>query len=122
MAKSQSEQTTKGLHPHRTRNALESNAKTTSIALLNARLADGIDLSLATKQAHWNLKGPQFIGIHLMLDGVPHGAGRVERHDGRTCGPARRYRAGHVPGGVSGHQAAALPDGHVRHRRTIWRR
>jgi starvation-inducible DNA-binding protein len=54
---------------HRTRNNLESNAKTVSIDLLNARLAEGIDLALATKQAHWNLKGPQFIGIHLMLDG-----------------------------------------------------
>jgi starvation-inducible DNA-binding protein len=73
MAKSQeahaSAQTTGGRRPHRTRNALASNAKTVSISLLNARLADGIDLALATKQAHWNLKGPQFIGIHLMLDG-----------------------------------------------------
>ena len=54
---------------HKTRNNLASNAKTVSVDLLNARLADGIDLALATKQAHWNLKGPQFIGIHLMLDG-----------------------------------------------------
>jgi starvation-inducible DNA-binding protein len=54
---------------HRTRNALASNSKSTSIGLLNARLADGIDLALATKQAHWNLKGPQFIGVHEMLDG-----------------------------------------------------
>jgi starvation-inducible DNA-binding protein len=54
---------------HQTRNALPSNAKTASIGLLNARLADGIDLALATKQAHWNLKGPQFIAIHEMLDG-----------------------------------------------------
>lgn len=54
---------------HRTRNNLESNAKNAAIEMLNARLADGIDLALATKQAHWNLKGPQFIGIHLMLDG-----------------------------------------------------
>ena len=54
---------------HKTRNNLSSNAKAVSVDLLNARLADGIDLALATKQAHWNLKGPQFIGIHLMLDG-----------------------------------------------------
>ncbi|MBX3530461.1 MAG: DNA starvation/stationary phase protection protein Dps [Rhizobiaceae bacterium] len=53
----------------RTRNDLESNAKKVSIELLNARLADAIDLALLTKQAHWNLKGPQFIAIHLMLDG-----------------------------------------------------
>ena len=69
MAKPPAEQTSQARRPHRTRNALENNAKATSIALLNARLADGIDLALATKQAHWNLKGPQFIGIHLMLDG-----------------------------------------------------
>ena len=51
-----------------TKNDLKSNAKTESIALLNARLADAIDLALLTKQAHWNVKGPQFIAIHEMLD------------------------------------------------------
>ena len=62
-------QSTEGTHMHETRNATTSNAKTVSIESLNARLADGIDLAMTTKQAHWNLKGPQFIGIHLMLDG-----------------------------------------------------
>jgi starvation-inducible DNA-binding protein len=55
-------------HMHKTRNDLKSNARSASIQLLNARLADTIDLALAVKQAHWNIKGPQFIGIHLMLD------------------------------------------------------
>ncbi len=54
---------------HSTLNSLKSNAKKVSIELLNARLADAIDLALITKQAHWNLKGPQFIAIHEMLDG-----------------------------------------------------
>ncbi|KRE15605.1 DNA starvation/stationary phase protection protein [Bosea sp. Root483D1] len=53
----------------KSRNDLKSNTKTTMIELLNARLADGIDLALVTKQAHWNLKGPGFIAIHEMLDG-----------------------------------------------------
>ncbi|MGB3389658.1 MAG: DNA starvation/stationary phase protection protein Dps [Pseudaminobacter sp.] len=53
---------------HSTRNDLKSNAKKVSIELLNARLADAIDLALVTKQAHWNVKGPQFIAIHEMLD------------------------------------------------------
>ena len=57
------------LRSHQTRNGTDSNAKRVSIDALNARLADGIDLALAIKQAHWNLKGPQFIGVHLMLDG-----------------------------------------------------
>lgn len=54
---------------HATKNDLKSNAKQTSIELLNACVADGIDLALLTKQAHWNVKGPQFIAVHEMLDG-----------------------------------------------------
>ena len=60
------DQTTGGVHMHRTKN--NQNAKAVSVELLQARLADGIDMALITKQAHWNLKGPQFIGVHLMLD------------------------------------------------------
>ena len=54
---------------YKTGNDLQSNAKQASIETLNARLADGIDLALLTKQAHWNLKGLQFIAIHEMIDG-----------------------------------------------------
>ncbi|HET7882701.1 MAG TPA: DNA starvation/stationary phase protection protein Dps [Acetobacteraceae bacterium] len=54
---------------HKTVNDLNANAKNTAIELLNARVAEGIDLGLLTKQAHWNLKGPQFIAVHEMLDG-----------------------------------------------------
>jgi starvation-inducible DNA-binding protein len=54
---------------HRTQNDLASNSKQVSIGLLNARLADGIDLALLTKQAHWNIKGPHFIALHEMIDG-----------------------------------------------------
>lgn len=54
---------------YRTQNDLSSNTKTASIELLNARLADSIDLALLTKQAHWNIKGPQFIALHEMIDG-----------------------------------------------------
>ncbi len=56
-----------GVHRHETRN--DTNSKAVSIDTLQKRLADGIDLALDIKQAHWNLKGPSFIGIHLMLDG-----------------------------------------------------
>jgi starvation-inducible DNA-binding protein len=38
--------------------------------LLNANLANVIALTLAVKQAHWNLKGRGFIGVHELLDDV----------------------------------------------------
>ena len=47
---------------------LKSNTKTAMIDLCNVRLADALDLSLAVKQAHWNLKGPTFIAVHELLD------------------------------------------------------
>ena len=49
---------------------LKSNTKTAMIGLCNARLADTIDLALAVKQAHWNLKGKSFIAVHELLDEV----------------------------------------------------
>lgn len=54
---------------HKTLNDVPSNAKKTVIDLLNKNLSALIDLALLTKQAHWNLKGLQFIGVHEMLDG-----------------------------------------------------
>lgn len=49
---------------------LTDNARKTAISELNGRLADGLALSLAIKQAHWNLKGPNFIAVHELLDVV----------------------------------------------------
>lgn len=49
---------------------LSDNARQTSITELNARLADGLALAMAIKQAHWNLKGRNFIAVHELLDQV----------------------------------------------------
>lgn len=38
--------------------------------ILNARLADVIDLGLQAKQAHWNVKGPNFIALHELFDSI----------------------------------------------------
>jgi starvation-inducible DNA-binding protein len=87
---------------HQTRNDLQSNTKTVAIELLNARLADVIDLALLTKQAHWNLKGPRFIAIHEMLDGfrtqideyTDNMAERVAQLGGTALGTAQTVAKG----------------------------
>lgn len=38
------------------------------IAALNQQLADTFDLHSQTKQAHWNVKGPQFHSLHLLFE------------------------------------------------------
>ena len=58
-----------------TRNDLPDNTRKSMIALLNARLVDAIDLRLAIKQAHWNVKGPTFIAVHELFDQIQ---GRVD--------------------------------------------
>ena len=53
-----------------TKNDLPEATRRQMIELLNARLADAIDLQTQTKQAHWNVKGPQFIALHELFDKV----------------------------------------------------
>lgn len=59
---------------HKTLNNLPLKTRTAMVTLLNARLVDAIDLYNQTKQAHWNVKGANFIALHELFDGV---AGRV---------------------------------------------
>ena len=55
---------------HKTRNDLSKSTRQTVIDLLNARLADAIDLYAQVKQAHWNVKGMQFIALHELFDKI----------------------------------------------------
>jgi starvation-inducible DNA-binding protein len=53
-----------------TKNDLAEATRIKVIELLNARLADSIDLQTQTKQAHWNVKGPNFIALHELFDKI----------------------------------------------------
>jgi starvation-inducible DNA-binding protein len=67
------------------------------IALLNARLADAIDLGAQSKYAHWNVKGPNFIALHELFDKVAESieeqtdtiAERITALGGRAYGTIR---------------------------------
>lgn len=53
-----------------TKNDLPEDKRVEVIGLLNQRLAEAIDLQTQCKQAHWNVKGPLFIGLHKLFDDV----------------------------------------------------
>jgi starvation-inducible DNA-binding protein len=53
-----------------TKNDLPATTRAEVVALLNQRLADCVDLQTMCKQAHWNVKGPQFIALHKLFDEV----------------------------------------------------
>src|SRR5262252_7045247 len=81
----------------KTKNDLPETTRVKSIELLNARLADCIDLQTQTKQAHWNVKGPHFIALHELFDKINEDvedyidliAERAVQLGGRADGTAR---------------------------------
>ncbi len=62
--------TTEAPAMYETENDIPKSARTELNALINQRLADVIDLQLQLKQAHWNVKGPHFIGLHELFDKI----------------------------------------------------
>ncbi|MFL5342445.1 MAG: DNA starvation/stationary phase protection protein Dps [Gemmataceae bacterium] len=109
---------------HSTRNDLPEKVRSNVVALLNSRLADCIDLQTQTKQAHWNVKGSNFIALHKLFDEIHEDvacysdtiAERVVQLGGTAAGTARVVAtrsslAEYPPTAASGHDhAAALAD------------
>jgi starvation-inducible DNA-binding protein len=62
---------------HKTKIDLSENVRGRIIESLNDRLADAVDLKSQAKQAHWNVKGMNFIALHELFDQV---ATEVEAH------------------------------------------
>lgn len=53
-----------------TRNDLPLKTRQKVVELLGERLADSLDLQAQAKQAHWNVKGPQFSALHALFDAI----------------------------------------------------
>jgi len=57
-----------------TKNSLPQSIRFQSVGLLNRNLTSAIDLERQAKQAHWNVKGPNFIALHELFDKVAEAA------------------------------------------------
>ena len=107
-----------------TKNDLPEQTRTRMIELLNARLADAIDLQTQMKQAHWNVKGPNFIALHELFDKVNEDVEDYVDLIAERVGAARRHRPRHGALGGAALALAEYPltiaDGAITSRR--WRR
>ncbi|HYL62489.1 MAG TPA: DNA starvation/stationary phase protection protein Dps [Candidatus Methylomirabilis sp.] len=61
---------TKAVRTYRSNVGVPESNRQALIALLNARLADSVDLYSQIKWAHWNVKGSDFIQLHELFDSV----------------------------------------------------
>ncbi|MEL6404394.1 MAG: DNA starvation/stationary phase protection protein Dps [Chloroflexota bacterium] len=53
-----------------TANSLDVTVRAEMIGILNQLLADSLDLYSQCKQAHWNVKGMNFIALHQLFDQI----------------------------------------------------
>ena len=54
----------------KTKNTIPEKIRKQIDVVLQERLADSIDLVIQAKQAHWNVKGPDFIALHELFDKI----------------------------------------------------
>lgn len=54
--------------PHQTALDLPADKRTAAVKILNQQLANLSDLASQTKQAHWNVRGPEFYQLHRLFD------------------------------------------------------
>jgi starvation-inducible DNA-binding protein len=54
--------------PHHTAIDIPAKARAEIVAILNQQLANVSDLYSQTKQAHWNVRGPEFYQLHKLFD------------------------------------------------------
>ena len=58
------------LNVYKTENDIPQELRLKLNVLTNQSLADAVDLQMQIKQAHWNVKGPHFIGLHALFDRI----------------------------------------------------
>ena len=82
---------------YKTHNSLPEEQRAKLVELLNRRLADAIDVRLQSRQAYWNVKGPQFMALRVLFEQIAQAveedvnllAARIVQLGGRAEGTAQ---------------------------------
>ena len=97
-------------------NILHEEQQAKLIKLLNRSLADAIDLQLQSRQAYWNVKGPNFMALRELFDkiaqGVEEDANLIAEHIVQLGGMAEGTAHAVVErSSLDGHLLLATADG-----------
>ena len=98
---------------------LDVDRRLTAAGILQELLIDLIDLSLQGKQAHWNLRGPMFRELHLLLDEVAEAARDAADRVAERClalGVAADGRLATLAGGT---HLGAFPEGRIEDHQVV---
>jgi starvation-inducible DNA-binding protein len=86
---------------------------------LQELLIDLIDLSLQGKQAHWNLHGPMFRELHLLLDEVVEAARDAADQIAERCLALGVAADGRLATLAAGTHLEAFPEGRIEDHQVV---
>lgn len=93
----------------RTRNDLPEEARLAAVALLQTVLFDLIDLGLQLKQAHWNVKGPNFVALHELFENLAEDINQIADEVAERAVALGGVAAGTVQSVAVGSRLPAFP-------------
>lgn len=96
-----------------TKNDLAVDTRDQMIDMLNQHLADSFDLYSQTKQAHWNVKGMNFIALHELFDQLAEGVLEYVDMIAERATALGGYAAGTARMAAENSQLPAFPQGDV---------
>lgn len=102
-----------------TKNDLSGEVRMRMSEMLNQQLADIIDLRMQAKQAHWNVRGPRFIGLHELFDKVAEDLAELADEIAERCSQFGAQVSGTVQAVVKASRLAPYPDGIVTGREHV---
>lgn len=99
--------------------ALVTEERLEAAGILQRLLTDTIDLSLQAKQAHWNVRGPDFRSIHLQLDDLVKTGRTYSDRFAERCLALGVAADGRVASIAAGTSLEAFPEGRIGGKRVV---
>jgi starvation-inducible DNA-binding protein len=99
--------------------ALAIDQRLAAAGILQEILTDTIDLGLQAKQLHWNLRGPMFHDVHVLLDELAAAAGEASDTLAERCLALGVAADGRIATLAGSSQLDPAPEGRISDRDAV---